>query len=321
MTIAIILALVGFFIGIPFFCIYGGSIIPRYTWEHNDTGITITGVYGWRRDVVVPDTIRGYPVTQIGRPAPETIIVGGRPEPAPGTRRERLEAVFAQARPVYATAPSRIGLFYRITGTQNIRTVTLPDTVTHIGVRAFDSLDNLESIYLPDGLVYIGDRAFRGCSGLREINLPDSVVHIGESAFESCLSLTEVILPVALTEVNRDVFRGCTNLGYIAIPDGITEIGRGAFAMTGIKEIDIPINVTYIGGSAFARANNLESITIPPGITTIYGNTFYNATNLRYVYYSDTLKRVGHNAFTGTPWLEEGGFEIMKQQLRDWGEQ
>ena len=42
---------------------------------------------------------------------------------------------------------------------------------------------------------------------------------------------------------------------------------------------------------------------------------------LREVNYSDTLERVLPNAFTGTPWLKEGGFEIMKQQLRDWGEQ
>ena len=50
----------------PLILSFGNSLIPRYEWRKNSTGVTITAVYGWRTHVTVPDTIRGYPVTAIG---------------------------------------------------------------------------------------------------------------------------------------------------------------------------------------------------------------------------------------------------------------
>jgi hypothetical protein len=51
-----------------------------------------------------------------------------------------------------------------------LRIVTIPDSVTSIGDRAFYDCSSLTSITIPDSLTSIGNAAFDGCSGLTSIN-------------------------------------------------------------------------------------------------------------------------------------------------------
>ena len=54
-----------------------------------------------------------------------------------------------------------------------------------IGSYAFFGCSELRSITIPDSVTSIGDSAFSGCSGLRSITIPDSVTSIGDSAINS----------------------------------------------------------------------------------------------------------------------------------------
>ena len=54
--------------------------------------------------------------------------------------------------------------------------------------------NNLKNITLPDTLKTIGERAFYGCENLTSIIIPSSVTEIADGAFSQCPNLTEVIM-------------------------------------------------------------------------------------------------------------------------------
>ena len=52
--------------------------------------------------------------------------------------------------------------------------VTIPNSVTSIGLGAFDGCNGLASVTIPDSVTSIGNYAFRGCSGLASVTIPNS---------------------------------------------------------------------------------------------------------------------------------------------------
>ena len=85
---------------------------------------------------------------------------------------------------------------------KSIKSVVIPNGVTHIGYRAFSFSDcsSLTSITIPDSVTSIGERAFSDCSSLTRITIPDSVTSIGGRAFSGCSSLTRITIPAKFTD-------------------------------------------------------------------------------------------------------------------------
>ena len=164
--------------------------------------------------------------------------------------------------------------FYICRGLTNI---TIPDSVTSIGYRAFAHCRGLTHITIPDSVTSIGHSAFEDCSELTSITLPDSVSSIGEWAFAVCSALTNITIPDGVTSISDYAFSSCRELTSITIPDSVTSIGGSAFIdCRGLKNITLPDSVTSIGEWAFAGCSALTSITIPAGITRIAEYAFRN---------------------------------------------
>ena len=92
---------------------------------------------------------------------------------------------------VVITSGTKIGLF-AFSGCESLTSVTIPDTVTTIGSYAFYDCDSLTSIVIPDSVTSIGREAFYDCSSIESITIPNSVASIGEGAFIGCFSLSSV---------------------------------------------------------------------------------------------------------------------------------
>ena len=94
---------------------------------------------------------------------------------------------------------------------------------------AFYGCSCLKSIVIPDSVTHIGNYAFSWCEGLKSIMIPDSVKSIGSWAFRHCLSLTSIVIPNSVTSIGVGAFCDCENLTSISIPDSVESIEHGAF--------------------------------------------------------------------------------------------
>ena len=93
----------------------------------------------------------------------------------------------------------------------SITSITIPNSVTSIGYKAFAGCWSLTSVTIPNSVTSIGDMAFMDCKRLTSITIPDSVTSIGKAAFNGCRSLTSVTIPDSVTSIGGDAFpKGCT---------------------------------------------------------------------------------------------------------------
>ena len=111
----------------------------------------------------------------------------------------------------------------------SLTSITIPDSVTSIGLGGFHDCINLTSITIPDGVTSIGDWAFYNCTNLTNITIPDSVTSIGLGVFHDCTNLTNIKIPDSVTSIGDHTFDNCISLTSITIPEGVTSIGKGAF--------------------------------------------------------------------------------------------
>lgn len=72
------------------------------------------------------------------------------------------------------------------------KNTVIPNSVTSIGVLAFEERNGLTSITIPEGVTSISVFAFEGCRDLTTVSIPSSVINIGEVAFHNCTSLKDV---------------------------------------------------------------------------------------------------------------------------------
>lgn len=63
------------------------------------------------------------------------------------------------------------------------REIILPDTVTRIGVRAFNDLRYLKKLMIPEGVQSIENFGIFTCPDLTELYIPESVTTFGDYAF------------------------------------------------------------------------------------------------------------------------------------------
>lgn len=81
--------------------------------------------------------------------------------------------------------------------------------VTCIVDNAFNGCNGLTSVTIPSSVTSIGVSAFRGCGSLNSVTIPNSVTSIGASAFYGCKNIRDVYsYPTRVPDTNSDIFRG-----------------------------------------------------------------------------------------------------------------
>ena len=77
---------------------------------------------------------------------------------------------------------------------------------------AFRICSGLTSVTIPNSVTSIGISAFEGCSGLTSIDIPNSVTSIGRWAFNDCSGLTSITIGSGIKNIDIEAFANCKKL-------------------------------------------------------------------------------------------------------------
>ncbi|MCQ2261371.1 MAG: leucine-rich repeat domain-containing protein [Bacteroidales bacterium] len=159
-------------------------------------------------------------------------------------------------------------------GCSNLSSMTFGDSVERIPASLCMGCP-ITSVSLPNSVIHIGEKAFSYCSSLTDISIPNSVSYIGEKAFSYCSSLIDISIPNSVAAIERATFSGCISLENITIPNAVTSIGDSAFKdCRSLTKVNIGDSDTAIGSYAFAHCSSLTEITIGRNVNTIEDYAF-----------------------------------------------
>ncbi|MCL2556518.1 MAG: leucine-rich repeat protein [Firmicutes bacterium] len=176
--------------------------------------------------------------------------------------------------------------------------VVIPNTVTHIGRRAFLG-SGIEGVVLPNNITVIEDEVFR-YSNIRYVDIFEGVTSIGYAAFMAT-DINTITLPSTLRIIGDRVFFHAIHLHTIHVPEGVTRIGdrvfQGSFRL---HNVTLPSTLRTIGDFAFAQTQNMSSIVIPEGVTHIGRYSFFGNHQLQHISLPSTLLGIGEYAFANS---------------------
>ena len=183
-------------------------------------------------------------------------------------------------------------------GCSSLNNVVIPESVTTLGVYAFYGCESLEQITIPSGVTEIPYYGFQHCSSLKNVKLPDGLVAIKGNAFADCASLVEIQLPDSLQSMESHIFENCTALATAKLPDTLTKLPSYTFQnCDALVSIQLPSALTTVGSYAFYDSDALTTITIPDGVTIVGASAFYNCDALESVNIGAGVTELGGSAF------------------------
>lgn len=79
---------------------------------------------------------------------------------------------------------------YAFSNNKNLSNISIPSSITSIGIGAFSNCTNLNGITIPNYIQSIKTKTFYNCTRLTIINIPRSVTLIEAEAFTNCKNVT-----------------------------------------------------------------------------------------------------------------------------------
>ena len=184
---------------------------------------------------------------------------------------------------------------------RNIRSVTIPQSVTSIGDSAFSFCIALTEVTIPQSVTSIGDSAFSHCEKMDSLTINDATTSIGSWAFDERYKLTTLSLGKNITTIGDHAFYDCRILDNVTIPQSVTFIGDHAFGCCyGMHSFTIKDATTSIGEYAFFDCQNLETLSLGENITTIGDDAFRDCYLLKCIMLPAGLASFG-NCLIGCP--------------------
>lgn len=162
------------------------------------------------------------------------------------------------------------------------------------------SNDQIEEAIFTEGFLYIGEKAFAGCRNLHQVILSDSMREIGTSAFEGCKSLKSVSFPDRLERIGAFALRN-TGLKTLEIPRSVYWLGEGVvFQCPGLVQVTIPENIDRIPEQMFEKCTALKKVELHEKLKEIGERAFFGCDSLDLLVIPDSVMYIGKDAFTGT---------------------
>ena len=177
--------------------------------------------------------------------------------------------------------------------------LTLPASVTHIGIEACKDCRGLTGIASLDGVTCIDNNAFANCKGITSLTIPAGIDTLCYGSFENCSVDT-----LFYNAIQASNYRANSNTSYqrstssifksdslraVVFGSGVITIPDGAFEdCSALQEIVIPSQVKSIGACAFDDCSALQEIVIPSQVKSIGERAFGGCVGLKRFYYNAT---------------------------------
>ena len=201
---------------------------------------------------------------------------------------------------------------------KDIKQIKVPDGVTQIGSKVFNSCHNLEWLHLPRTLegfnansftrnrkmhfkVDSANRLYTTDEDGKQLLSPDKTVLY---SYPSCPNKLEI--GEGIKEIGANAF--CyIPLETLELPYGLDKIGDWAFYEIDIQRVTIPGSVTEIGQYAFAETDHLEEVLFSAvdgkKLKSLGPSAFYNS-NVNTVEFQNPVGTIGESAFNNCNNLE-----------------
>lgn len=317
----------------------------------------VTGYHVENDELVIPDKVRGVPVTEMEPVTNDNIGMNKYYLTAvtlPETMKKIPDRAFADCNMLASVnLPKnlkKIGelAFYHC----GIESLEIPVNVTKVGMSAFAGCWNLKSVVLPDNMTEIPDGLFAGCSELVSVKLPSGLEKIGSSCFYSCGKLADIKLPDSVREIGSEAFTDCEEITGFDLSNveilgafstfsgctGLTEIDLASlkefdygekdlhsscgtfWGCTAVTKVDTGDHVTEIPKAAFRKCSSLKDLRIGDSVKTIQEEAFYVCEALESAVIPDVVRNISDTAFSDCPNLTLIGGDVVKEYVEHYNE-
>ena len=172
--------------------------------------------------------------------------------------------------------------------------VTIPNTVTSLGIGAFYGCNKITKLTMPIDLE-VENNTFEGCTNVTDftftpgttgistdyttqtylsgsrigwtpwynseasnirVTINNGVKSIGDYMFYHCRNLTSISLPDGLESIGIEAFMECDSLHNVSIPQSIKEVGRSAFVNGNIECLTMPIDIDLSNDPFYCESLN-----------------------------------------------------------------
>lgn len=196
----------------------------------------------------------------------------------------------------------------------NLKTLTIPDTVTTIGDRAFAKCWELTKIKFGNGITSIGESILFDTSKLKEINgkyaTDDHLALIFENRFVAYAAKApqeSYSIPEGVKVIGRGAFYCACNLKEVNIPDSVCDIEPQALSRTGIQRFFgkfttednrcVIVDNRFIAFHKIPTGQDGETLTIPECVTEICDDACNAVGYITSVEWHDRITTIGERAF------------------------
>ena len=196
------------------------------------------------------------------------------------------------------------------TGTENLTAIEFESgsQLTKIGKMAFYGTQALKSIDIPSTVTSIGESAFADCFSLEKIEL-GQIESLGQNTFARCSSLKTAKIQGSSDVAYPSNMFGTWGTGHSAAPLETLEIDAGKIQFSlsnnqkdSIETIVLGDGVTEIPNNFAANCTKLTSVSLPDALTSVPANAFQGCSSLEEVGISENskLQSIGSGAFVNS---------------------